>query len=287
MFDRRKALSEVFIDTQLFYRENSVLAAAVEHSKQHTRLFLETEYPELPEKQGQDAKVAVTKFTSFGAARLWKKTHPDHRVAVLNFASAVTPGGGVKHGSSAQEESLCRCSTLYPTLDQRFLWDAYYNKNRNAKNVLHTDDCIWSPEIIICKTDESIPNRMEERNWVTVDVISCAAPNLRQNPNNFFNPEGGAAVNLSDEDLYAHCIYNARNTSCTSQRVSVSMCLFSARLGAEHLKTTRRRSQKRTVQHCRNTGLISNGLSLRFTVANMKLGTLMPSMLSYHRCEET
>lgn len=211
MFDRRKALSEVFIDTQLFYRENSVLAAAVEHSKQNTRLFLETEYPELPEKRGQDAMVAVTKFTSFGAARLWKKTHPDHRVAVLNFASAVTPGGGVKHGSSAQEESLCRCSTLYPTLDQRFLWDAYYNKNRNVKNVLHTDDCIWSPEIIICKTDESIPNRMEERNWVTVDVISCAAPNLRQNPNNFFNPEGGAAVNLSDEDLYALHLQRAKH----------------------------------------------------------------------------
>ena len=221
MFDRRKALSDVFIDTQLFYMENEVLAAAVEYSKQHTRFIPETEYPELSEERKQDAVVAVSKFTSFGAARLWKRTHPDDRVAVLNFASAVTPGGGVKHGSSAQEESLCRCSTLYPTLDQRFLWDKYYNKNRNAKNVLHTDDCIWSPEIIICKTDESIPNRMEERNWVTVDVISCAAPNLRQNPNNFFNPEGGAPVDLSDEDLYALHLQRAKHIMhiAASQRV--------------------------------------------------------------------
>ena len=228
MFDRRKALSDVFMDTQLFYRENSLLAAAIEQSKLHTRLFLETEYPELPEKRGQDAMVAVTKFTSFGAARLWKKTHPDHRVAVLNFASAVTPGGGVKHGSSAQEESLCRCSTLYPTLDQRFLWDEYYNKNRSAKNVLHTDDCIWSPEIIICKTDESIPNRMEERNWVTVDVISCAAPNLRQNPNNFFNPEGGVAVNLSDEDLYALHLQRAKHIMHIAASQSVDTLILGA-----------------------------------------------------------
>ena len=44
-----------------------------------------------------------------------------------------------------------------------------------------------------------------------VDVISCAAPNLRQNPNNFFNPEGGAAVNLSDEDLYALHLQRAKH----------------------------------------------------------------------------
>lgn len=66
---------------------------------------------------------AVTKSKTFEAAMRLRKERPDAKIAVLNFASATNPGGGVKSGSSAQEESLCRCSTLYPTLNQRKLWD--------------------------------------------------------------------------------------------------------------------------------------------------------------------
>lgn len=199
--DRRQMLTDVFRDTQRFYTEDPRLAEAVAYSKSHTVFYAEDDYPILPEKREQKAEIAVTKSKTFEAALQWRSQHPDDAIAVLNFASAVTPGGGVKHGSSAQEESLCRCSTLYPTLDQRFLWDAYYGKNRLAKNVLHSDACIWSPNIVICKTDESIPQRMDSMDWVTVNVISCAAPNLRQNPDNFFNPEGGKPVCLSSDEL--------------------------------------------------------------------------------------
>ena len=126
---------------------------------------------------------------------------PGKKIAVLNFASATRPGGGVKNGSTAQEESLCRCSTLYPTLDRRWLWQKYYDVNRVAHDVKHTDACIYSPKIIICKTDTSLPQRVTENQFVTVDVISCAAPNLRNEPSNWHNPETGKPVNMDSQQL--------------------------------------------------------------------------------------
>ena len=38
--------------------------------------------------------------------------------AILNLADELTPGGGVRKGSQAQEESLCRRSTLLVSLSQ-------------------------------------------------------------------------------------------------------------------------------------------------------------------------
>lgn len=117
----------------------------------------------------------------------------------MNFASAVSPGGGVQYGCSAQEESLCRCSTLYLALNRRFLWDAYYSPNRAAKDVLHTDDGIFSPNVVVIKSDESVPQRLDPRDRFAVDVITCAAPDLRQTPHSRYNPD----VFLTPEELTA------------------------------------------------------------------------------------
>ena len=228
MFERRKALAEVFLDTLLFILEEEQLKEATSYSIDNTVLYLERDIPVLPEQKQGVGEIAVTQSKTFEAAMRWKRAHPKDRVAVLNFASAVNPGGGVKGGSSAQEESLCRCSTLYPTLDQQFLWDAYYNKNRMAKNVLHTDDCIWSPDIIICKTDEDIPQRIEPMGWEKVDVISCAAPNLRQEPSNFFNPEGGVPVRPSTEDLIQLHIKRAKRIMRVAASNGVEVLILGA-----------------------------------------------------------
>ena len=203
MFDRRQRLIEVFQDTQKFYTENEQLAAAVEASKKGTKLYGPDDYPSLPEMRKTPVEICVSKETSFMAANQRYFYHGKEHIAVLNFASAVNPGGGVKNGSSAQEESLCRCSTLYPTLDQKFLWDKYYSINRAAQDPLHTDACIWSPGIVICKLDKSIPARITSPvGWATVDVISCAAPNLREKPGNIHNPEKAGSVQLSSVNQY-------------------------------------------------------------------------------------
>lgn len=203
MTDRKQQLMEVFEDIQRFYTEDAVLKAAVKHSRDNTRLYEADEYPDFPaDNASRSGKIRVTTHKTFEAAMELRTEFPDAKIAVLNFASASTPGGGVTNGSSAQEESLCRCSTLYATLNTKQIWQGYYDVNRAMHDVLHTDACIYSPDIVICKTDESIPRRMKAVDFVTVDVISCAAPNLRNEPANIHNPETGKYVNIEPEKLY-------------------------------------------------------------------------------------
>jgi uncharacterized protein (TIGR02452 family) len=70
----------------------------------------------------------------------------ERRVALLNFANGVRPGGGFLHGSRAQEEELCRCSALYaclraPTAEQ------FYVDNHCSGTALVTDALIVSPSV--------------------------------------------------------------------------------------------------------------------------------------------
>ena len=200
--DRRATLMEVFEDTQRFYTENTALAAAIEKSKAETKLYAPDGHLEIQTVPDKAGSVFVTKSKTFEAAVKAHQRWPNKKITVLNFASATSPGGGVRSGSSAQEESLCRCSTLYPTLTQDWLWKDYYQKNRADQDNLHTDACIYSPGIIICKTDDSIPARIEGKDWVSVDVISCAAPNLREHPGNRHHPEYGRPTTLTADALY-------------------------------------------------------------------------------------
>ena len=199
--DKRARLAEIFRDTRQFYSTDPALAAAVEASRKNTRLYEAGTVPGFPGDAAKAGKVTVTRSRTFEAAMRLTKQYPGKKIAVLNFASATNPGGGVINGSSAQEESLCRCSTLYPTLDRSFLWQYYYDINRAAGDVLHTDACIYAPGIVICKTDTDFPERMPPADWCRVDVISCAAPNLRNTPANLYNPESGQAVSIMPDEL--------------------------------------------------------------------------------------
>ena len=134
MMDRRQRLAEIFQDTVRWYTEDPDLIAASRMSYQLTRLYQPDEYPDLPDNPQKTCQVIVSPQRTFEAAAHAKAKNPSSRIAVLNFASAVKPGGGVVHGSSAQEECLCRCSTLYYALDNKMLWANYYNVNRAAQN---------------------------------------------------------------------------------------------------------------------------------------------------------
>ena len=181
---------DVFADTENFYTTDEFLKEAVHISIDETVFYGAQDYPPLPAKKFGKTTLTVVRKRSFEAAILTQRKQPEVRIAVHNFASATNPGGGVKNGSRAQEEALCRCSTLYPTLNTDENWRRYYKVNRERGDALHDDACIYTPEIVICKSDVDKPARLPRDRWETVDVITVAAPNLRH-------------VDISDEELFA------------------------------------------------------------------------------------
>ncbi|EEB95112.1 hypothetical protein MPER_05972 [Moniliophthora perniciosa FA553] len=63
------------------------------------------------------ASISILEMTTLEGARyLSTNTTTPQKIGVLNFASAKKPGGGFLTGAQAQEESIARSSTLYPSL---------------------------------------------------------------------------------------------------------------------------------------------------------------------------
>lgn len=178
----------VFNDTAERCRTNARLRESIAQSKRAQKFTGERENVAIDSRNihAERAKVVVSQKRTFEAAQAYAGT----RVAVLNFASASHPGGGVTTGAGAQEECLCRCSTLYSCLTGQKMWELFYEPHRRNRTALHTDDCIYTPGVTVFKTDVSAPELLGETDWYIVDVITCAAPNLRYGD-----------VNITDEAL--------------------------------------------------------------------------------------
>lgn len=193
---------EVFKDTEKLVKTNARLKAAVRNSTDKQKLILEDGKIIVPNlnRYTEDAKVVVSRKRTYEAASAYKGM----KTAVHNFASASNPGGGVERGANAQEECLCRCSGLYFNLNIREMWDGFYRPHRAAHNPIHNDDIIYTPEVTVFKTDTVNPELMEEKDWYNVDVITCAAPNLRENPRNIYNNGNGRnRIKVSNKELLA------------------------------------------------------------------------------------
>lgn len=201
MIDRRTRNAEIFQDTERRYRTDSTLAAVVNASIAAQTFIAEKESVDIPVAQAANkAKIVVSGKRSLEAAEPYAKQ--GKKVCVLNFASASNPGGGVVHGSSAQEECICRCTTLYPCLNLSVMWDAFYMPHRKADNPLYNNDCIYTPNVCVFKSDTNFSEPLPKAEWWNVNILTCAAPNLRERPSNAMNPNAGStAAKISATEL--------------------------------------------------------------------------------------
>ncbi len=97
----------------------------------------------------------------------------DKGILVLNLASAVHPGGGVRRGARAQEEDLCRKSSLLLSLESEAA-KAYYDYNKSLNSLMGSDALMITPQVEIIKDE----NGELLDDTVIVSVLTCAAPNI-------------------------------------------------------------------------------------------------------------
>ena len=194
----REENAEVFNDTLSEMRNNLFLRKAVHESTEHQFLLKESDdyTPHSNETYPGKCRVEVSKRRTLEAAGRYRGM----KTVVLNFASAVTPGGGVRKGSNAQEESICRISTLYPSLKDDYMWRNFYLPHRASADRRNNDDIIYTPGVVVFRSDDEYMTLLDESEWYRVNVITAAAPDLRE-PRPGDSDYGRPYMKLSENEL--------------------------------------------------------------------------------------
>jgi uncharacterized protein (TIGR02452 family) len=137
----------------------------------NTKTYLEQELDQLIQNEGSTGhqmEISVTSETTLAAAKRLNNKYD--KVAILNFASAKNPGGGFLKGSSAQEESIARSSSLYESINNQ---KNFYEYHRTTSNTVYSHRMIYSKDIVVIREDSG--KLIEPYN---IDVVTSAAVNV-------------------------------------------------------------------------------------------------------------
>ena len=176
---------KIFKDTQFVCQSDDNISNAIIHTQDSTQYYSSQQvsnwisYKEQIPPTFDKTNISFSKNKSFTAAKSF--VNSANAIAVLNFANAVHPGGGVTYGMSAQEEDLCRCSNLYPVLSSKFgVMPKYYKDGleQKEKSNLMNAAIMYSPGIIVLRDDMDNYKMFDVYERFMVDVITCAAPYL-------------------------------------------------------------------------------------------------------------
>jgi len=169
------------------YKHNDIshgLTPSIELSKQNTVYYppdsLLSRWNESavasPESLDTDTTdISIREISTLDGARFLStvvSSSDNRKIGVLNFASAKKPGGGFIGGAQAQEESIARSSTLYPTLMTPTAQQFYKLHKRDPKGGYYSHAMIYSPGVTLLRDDHG--------HWtepLEVDVLTSPAVN--------------------------------------------------------------------------------------------------------------
>ena len=115
---------------------------------------------------GELCRIRITTEDSLQAASRYSEP------LVMNFANAFNPGGGFWLGAKAQEEALCRCSTLYSSLSSESA-AKMYNYNAAYRSEGESDYMFISPNVCVFRNEKC--DLLQHP--FNVGVITVPAPN--------------------------------------------------------------------------------------------------------------
>ncbi|MDO5294475.1 MAG: TIGR02452 family protein [bacterium] len=129
-------------------------------------------YKVMKARDKEPVSVSVRNCDSFTAAKSLYDS--DKRNAlVMNFANAIKPGGGYLSGSNAQEECLCRQSTLYASISSKKA-EEMYSFNDKKRLPFDSDYMLLSKFVEVFRDLEGY--FLEDS--FTTSVMTIPAPNL-------------------------------------------------------------------------------------------------------------
>ena len=176
-----KQINKTVMDNTIELCENlNFLKKSISDSISREYIVYQNEKIELkPSVENGYPRILVSKKRTFEAAEEYK----NKKVCCLDFANNHSVGGAPWY-AGAQEESMCRISTLYPCINAKR--KEFYEKHIQEYDLkiidnMGNDDLIYVPDVVVFKTDESIPKLKTENDWFRTDVIVSAAPQLGWN----------------------------------------------------------------------------------------------------------
>lgn len=93
------------------------------------------------------------------------------------------------------------------------MWNGFYKPHRSMQDSVHNGDCIYTPEVVMMKSDTAEPKLLPEKEWYEVNVVTCTAPNLRLIPANKMNVcDSKKPVKMTEKEqheikeIYRECI---------------------------------------------------------------------------------
>jgi uncharacterized protein (TIGR02452 family) len=160
------------------YNLGTQIEASISGTRYYAANSLLSTWPSspLPYDAATPTEVSILEMSTMGGARLLSSTLAlqglTDKIGILNFASAKSPGGGFINGAQAQEESLARSSTLYPSL-MTTTGQQFYDLHRiDPRGGYYTHAMIYSPGVVFFRDDDG--------GWtqpLEADVLVSAAVN--------------------------------------------------------------------------------------------------------------